>query len=258
MSADAYIAVEGLGRSFPAPDGSTLKVLEEMSFQLSSGALVSLLGPSGCGKSTLLNLLASIDTEASGSLRGGDTRIDGRAIGPEHAPHPIGFVFQESRLLDWRTLRRNIELPLEETALSKEERYARAAHYIGLSGLTGYEDYYPNQISGGMQQRVALARALAVDPTILLMDEPFSGLDALTAQRMREELIRIWQETGKTILFVTHDISEAAFLSQRVLLLTQKPAKIHASVTIGLPYPKEVGDAKLFEKEREIRQKFPC
>ena len=139
-----------------------------MSFRISRGALVSLLGPSGCGKSTLLNLLASIDNETE--PRGGVIRIDGNVIGPEHAPPRIGFVLQESRLLDWRTLRRNIELPLEETALPKDERHARSTHYIRLSGLTGYEDYYPNQISGGMQQRAALARALAVDPSILLMD----------------------------------------------------------------------------------------
>ena len=184
---------------------------------------MSIVGPSGCGKSTLLNLVAGIDTPTTGEVRS-----DG----------VVGFVFQRPRLLDWRTVRQNVELPLEESELSKAERRARVERYLELVGLDGYQDYFPQQISGGMQQRVAMARALAIHPSILVMDEPFSGLDAITAERMREELVRIWQETKKTVLFVTHDIGEAVFLSQRVFIMTAKPARLHASVSVDIPYPR--------------------
>ena len=217
VSDEAHIVVEKLGRSFPSPDGTTLQVLEDLSFDVPRGGLVSIVGPSGCGKSTLLNLVAGIDTPTTGEVR-----TDGA----------VGFVFQTPRLLDWRTVRHNVELLLEELELSKPDRRARVERYLELVGLDGYQDYFPHQISGGMQQRVAMARALAIHPSILVMDEPFSGLDAITAERMREELVRIWQETKKTVLFVTHDIGEAVFLSQRVFILTNQPARVHASVAV--------------------------
>jgi len=245
------ISVKELVRSFQTPDGGTLDVLKDLTFEVDRGALVSLVGPSGCGKSTLLNLIAGIDACTSGEIR-----IDAQRVGEESNARALGFVFQQPLLLNWRTVRRNVGLSLEETSLSKQEREARVKYYIELTGLGGYEDFYPHQISGGMQHRAALARALAIDPVILLMDEPFSGLDAMTAQRMREELLRIWQETGKTILFVTHDISEAVFLSQRVLIMSPKPAHIFATVPIEAPYPRQLGDDHLFEKDKEIRRRF--
>lgn len=241
VAGEAPILVDGLGHVFRAPDGNALQVLDDFSFEIPKGALVSIVGPSGCGKSTLLNLVAGIDEPTSGSVR-----IDGA----------VGFVFQKPRLLDWRTVRENVALPLEETGLSRDERRSRAQHYLELTGLGGYEDYYPRQISGGMQQRVAIARALAIHPSILLMDEPFSGLDAITAERMREELVRIWRETKKTILFVTHDITEAVFLSQRIIIMTAKPARVHASLAIDLPYPRSLEDERLFAKDRELRHLF--
>ena len=241
VSDEAHIVVENLGRSFPSPDGTTLQVLQDLSFEVPRGGLVSIVGPSGCGKSTLLNLVAGIDTPTTGAVR-----TDGA----------VGFVFQKPRLLDWRTVRQNVELPLEELELSKADRRARVGRYLELVGLDGYQDYFPHQISGGMQQRVAMARALAIHPSILVMDEPFSGLDAITAERMREELVRIWQETNKTVLFVTHDIGEAVFLSQRVFIITAKPARIHASVSVDLPYPRRLEDECVFEKDKELRRLF--
>lgn len=241
VSDDAHIVARHLGHAFPSPDGTSLQVLDGLNFEVSRGALVSIVGPSGCGKSTLLNLIAGIDEPTTGEIR-----TDGA----------VGFVFQKPRLLDWRTVRQNVELPLEETRLSKGDRRRRVDDYLGLVGLDGFEDYYPRQISGGMQQRVAIARALAIHPSILVMDEPFSSLDAISAQRLREEVIRIWRETQKTVLFVTHDISEAAFLSQRVLILTPKPARLLDTVDVDLPYPRNLEDEHVFEKDREIRRLF--
>jgi len=202
----------------------------------------SILGPSGCGKSTILNLIARLDNHSSGQIS-----IEGNRI---------GFVFQQSRLLNWRTVIENVILPLEQRKFERDAVRKLAEKYLALVGLGGYENYYPLQLSGGMQQRVAIARALAIDPDILLMDEPFSGLDEITSRKLRQELLRIWQETGKTILFVTHSISESIFLSQQILIVSPKPARIFKRATIDLPYPREYGDLRLFEIETKLTKDF--
>jgi NitT/TauT family transport system ATP-binding protein len=221
--------------------GQLLRVLDDISFELADRSFTSILGPSGCGKSTILNLIAGLDHHSSGQIS-----IDGSRV---------GFVFQQPRLLNWRTVLDNVVLPLEETREKNESRFL-AGKFLNLVGLAGHENYYPLQLSGGMQQRVSIARALAIDPDILLMDEPFSGLDEITARKLRNELIRIWQETGKTILFVTHSISEAVFLSQQILIVSPKPARIFKRMTIELPYPREYGDARLFETETLLTKEF--
>jgi ABC-type nitrate/sulfonate/bicarbonate transport system ATPase subunit len=222
--------------------GERLRVLEDISFDIADHSFTSILGPSGCGKSTILNLIAGLDNHSSGQIS-----IDGNRI---------GFVFQQPRLLPWRTVGENVFLPLENQKLGKDALNTLAGKYLRLVGLSGYEKYYPLQLSGGMQQRVAIARALIVDPDILLMDEPFSGLDEITARKLRQELLRIWQETGKTILFVTHSISESVFLSQQVLIVSAKPARIFKRLTIDLPYPREYGDLRLFEIETNLTKDF--
>jgi ABC-type nitrate/sulfonate/bicarbonate transport system ATPase subunit len=222
-------------------NGQSLRVLDDISFELADRSFTSILGPSGCGKSTILNLIAGLDHYSSGRIT-----IDGSRV---------GFVFQQPRLLNWRTVLDNVVLPLEETREKNESRFL-AGKFLSLVGLAGHENYYPLQLSGGMQQRVAIARALAIDPDILLMDEPFSGLDEITARKLRNELIRIWQETGKTILFVTHSISEAVFLSQQILIVSPKPARIFRRMTVELPYPREYGDPRLFETETVLTKEF--
>jgi ABC-type nitrate/sulfonate/bicarbonate transport system ATPase subunit len=236
------ITLTNVTKEFSTPNGERLRVLENVSFEAPDRSFTSILGPSGCGKSTILNLIARLDNHSSGTISVGGSRV--------------GFVFQQPRLLNWRTVSENVVLPLEGEGRDRSALKAQAQRYIALVGLAGYEDYYPLRLSGGMQQRVAIARALAIDPDVLLMDEPFSGLDEITARRLRQELIRIWHETGKTILFVTHSISEAVFLSQQVLIVTAKPATIFKRVTIDLPYPREYGDLRLFEVETRLTRDF--
>jgi NitT/TauT family transport system ATP-binding protein len=233
------ISLRDVAKEYRLPNGDCLKVLDRITFDIAAGTFNSVVGPSGCGKSTLLGLIAGLDRPTSGSISVGARRPT------------VGFVFQQPRLLNWRTIANNVALPLEHT-LSQAERVDRAHHYLKLVGLAGYENYYPLQLSGGMQQRAAIARALAIDPDLLLMDEPFSGLDEWTARNLREELTRIWQQTQKTIVFVTHSIGEAIFLSQQILIVTPKPATILRSVPIDLSYPRHYEDLRLFELQTQL------
>jgi ABC-type nitrate/sulfonate/bicarbonate transport system ATPase subunit len=237
------ITLHEITKDFVLPSGERLRVLDRISFDIAQGTFHSILGPSGCGKSTILNLIAGLDKHTSGKIVVEDASR-------------IGFVFQQPRLLNWRTVRENVELPLESNAIKASERRSTAEKYLRLVGLAGFEDYYPLKLSGGMQQRVAIARALAIEPDILLMDEPFSGLDEWTARKMREELTRIWQETGKTIVFVTHSIGEAVFLSQQILIVSPKPATVFKNVRIDLPYPRDYTDVTLFEIESGLTRDF--
>jgi len=236
------IKLTNVAKEHVLPNGQRLRVLDDISFEIADHSFTSILGPSGCGKSTILNLIARLDNHSSGQIS-----IEGDRI---------GFVFQQSRLLNWRTVIENVILPLEQRKFERDAVRKLAEKYLALGGRVGYENYYPLQLSGGMQQRVAIARALAIDPDILLMDEPFSGLDEITARKLRQELLRIWQETGKTILFVTHSISESIFLSQQILIVSPKPARIFKSATIDLPYPREYGDLRLFEIETKLTKDF--
>ena len=245
------IKLSDVSKDFPRPDGSKLEVLDRISFDAAEGSFSAILGPSGCGKSTILSLIAGLDHQTSGTIA-----LDGQIISQGDRGPRIGFVFQRPRLLDWRTVTDNVLLPLEREAGERSAKIERARKYLQLVGLEGYEDYYPAQLSGGMQQRVAIARALVIEPEILLMDEPFSGLDEMTARKMREELLRIWQETGKTVVFVTHSIGEAVFLSQQVLMVTSKPATIRNRATIDLPYPRQYGDLAMFEIETRLTRDF--
>lgn len=237
------IKLERVSKEFRLPGGESLRVLDNVSFEVAHQTFSSILGPSGCGKSTILNLVAGVDRHTSGQIS-----ISGRSR--------IGFVFQQPRLLNWRTVAENVALPIEQELSDRKVRQDLAYKYLSLVGLSGYENYYPLQLSGGMQQRAAIARALVIEPDILLMDEPFSGLDEITARKMRGELTRIWQETGKTILFVTHSISESVFLSQQILIVSKKPATVFKRLAIDIPYPRQYGDARLFEIETNLTRDF--
>jgi ABC-type nitrate/sulfonate/bicarbonate transport system ATPase subunit len=227
------LSIRDIRRSFVKLDGSgdELTVLDGISFDVADNEFVSILGPSGCGKTTLIRIIAGLIEADSG-----DVLVDGRSVtapGPERC-----MVFQNFGLLPWRSVQRNVEFGLEVSELSRSERADVAAKYINLVGLNGFEHYYPHQISGGMQQRVGIARALARDPQILLMDEPFGAIDAQTREQMQEELLRIWNTTNKTVLFVTHGIDEAIFLSDRIVMLQPHPGRIRCIVEVDLPRPR--------------------
>jgi len=228
------IEVCGVGLTYGrAGDARSVDALRDVSLSVGQQQFVSLIGPSGCGKSTLLKLVAGLLLPTSGQiLVNGD--------GPDEArrARSAGFVFQTPVLFPWRTILENVALLLEVGGRSRDDRLAIAREHLELVGLTGFEQHLPSQLSGGMQQRVAIARALSMDPSLLLMDEPFGALDAITRDKMAVELLRIWEKRQKTVLFVTHSISEAVLLSDTVLVMTARPGRVMARYDIDLPRPR--------------------
>ncbi len=219
MSAPAQILVDRVNHIYRPPRGREVLALDQVSLSVGAREFVALLGPSGCGKSTLLYLIGGFLPVESGTIA-----IDAK---PVQGPGPDrGIVFQHFALFPWKTVRGNILYGLERQGMPKAEREQRALDFINLVGLTGFEDSYPSQLSGGMKQRAAIARTLAFDPSILLMDEPFGALDAQTRGLMQGELLRIWQRTPKTVIFVTHDVQEAVYLAERVAVMSARPGRI--------------------------------
>ncbi len=237
MAEPSSLSLMGVGKTYElrGPDGRPreLEVLRAVTREVARGRFVSLIGPSGCGKSTLFEIVAGLRPCTTGEIRVlGERVVD---------PHPLlGVIFQEDSTLPWRTVLENVEFGLEVRRVGKGERRERARDAIRLLGLAGFEHAYPAQLSGGMRQRVAIARALVLDPEVLLMDEPFGALDQQTRTYLGDELLRIWERTGKTILFVTHDIQEAAYLSDEVWVMTSRPGQIKEVVPVELPRPRHL------------------
>jgi len=239
----ASLGVEHVSHAFDI-DGSALPVLDDVSFAVKPGEFIALLGPSGCGKSTLLRLVAGLEPPRSGVLRENGDAIAG--------PFPSRVVvFQDPTLFPWRTVWNNVALGLEAQGILKGQRQ-RVYDAIELVGLSKFRNAYPHQLSGGMAQRVALARALVNDPKILILDEPLGKLDSLTRITMQAELVALWQRKGFTTLLVTHDVEEALFLANRVIVFSDRPARIKADVAVDRPYPRHRGDPKLAELRRNI------
>jgi NitT/TauT family transport system ATP-binding protein len=238
-AAEPFIHLAGVRKVYRTR-GKEFTAVSEVTFDVGAGELVSLVGPSGCGKSTLLKVLAGLHPHDGGTVRIGSAN---HAFDPSR---DIGMVFQQALLLKWRRIIDNVLLPAEILGLPRRESRDRARDLLALVGLSGYEDKYPYELSGGMQQRAAIARSLIHDPKLILMDEPFGALDALTRERMNLELLRIWRESRKTILFVTHGIAEAVFLGTRVIVLTAGPARMADNFSIELPHPRTL-DMKTHE-----------
>jgi NitT/TauT family transport system ATP-binding protein len=242
-AAGASLDVEHVSHAFDI-EGKALPVLDDVNFSAAPGEFVALLGPSGCGKSTLLRLVAGLEAPRSGALR-----EDGIAV---TGPFPSRVVvFQDPTLFPWRTVWNNVALGLEAQGILKSQR-PRVDAAIDLVGLAQFRNAYPHQLSGGMAQRVALARALVNDPKILILDEPLGKLDSLTRITMQAELVALWQRKGFTTLLVTHDVEEALFLANRVIVFSDRPARIKADIAVDRPYPRHRGDPKLAELRRNI------
>ncbi|MBM3357621.1 MAG: ABC transporter ATP-binding protein [Betaproteobacteria bacterium] len=226
----ASLEARNLYKTYESRDGA-VTALEDVSLKVTDSEFVAILGPSGCGKSTLLRILDGLTPPDRGEVL-----MDGKPV--ERPTQERGFVFQSFNLFPWRTARGNIEFGMELKGVPKSERRSAAARLIGLVGLNGFDGKYPHELSGGMQQRVGIARALAIDPAVLLMDEPFGALDAQTREDMQDELLRIWATAKKTVIFVTHSIEEAIYLSDRVIIMTPRPGRILASLDIPFERPR--------------------
>ena len=229
---DSVVRVRGVDKVFGAGADKT-PALQHIDLEIPRGAFVSLIGPSGCGKSTLLRLIGDLTQPSAGTVE-----VNGKTAHRARLDRDYGMVFQAPVLFDWRTVQGNVELPLEVSAKDRSARADRAKAMLALVELTGFERRYPWQLSGGMQQRVAIARALSFEPAILLMDEPFGALDEMTRERLNIELLRIWKQTGTTIVFVTHSIPEAVFLSSHVAVMSARPGRIIELIPVDLPQPR--------------------
>jgi len=245
------VQVRNLTKKFPSPDGtSEFMVLDSVNLDVKEGEFASLVGPSGCGKSTLLNVIAGIEQQSVGEV------TVNPASGSQDGRIHVGYVFQSPRLLNWLTVEDNIKFALEAQSVPRDQWQDRVSKYLGMVGLGGQEPNYPLNLSGGMQQRVAISRALAIEPDILLMDEPFSHLDEITARKMRIDLMNILEKERTTILFVTHDLREAVYLSDNVYMMSTKPARIFKHVHIELARPRKPEDPRLFDLEKDLVREF--
>ena len=247
--AEAVVRLEGVTKTFPR---GNVTALQDIDLELTPREFVSLIGPSGCGKSTLLRVIGDLTRPTAGSVR-----VNGKTARQARNDGDYGIVFQDAVLFDWRTVSKNISLPLEMLGWSRQRRRERVSQLLELVELTAFADHHPWQLSGGMQQRVAIARALSFEPALLLMDEPFGALDEMTRERLNLELLSIWEQTGNSVVFVTHSIAEAVFLSNRVVVMSPRPGRIAGTVDIDLPYPRttETRDApRFFELVTQVRE----
>lgn len=250
-SARPVIEIKGVSKTYKTQDGE-VPSLQPLDFDINEGEFLVVVGPSGCGKSTLLKMLAGLLPPSEGEIR-----VDGRVVKSPH--RDVGIVFQSALLLPWRRILENVMMPVEVKGLPVEEYRKRALALLKMTGLDGFERKYPWQLSGGMQQRAAICRALVHDPKIVLMDEPFGALDAMTRERMNVELQRIQRETGKTVMLITHSIPEAVFLADRVLVMSARPGKIDAIYDVTLPRPRTLdmmADPRFVEMTQKIRKHF--
>jgi NitT/TauT family transport system ATP-binding protein len=243
------VSISGLTKTFAK---GNVTALEGIDLEITAGEFVSLIGPSGCGKSTMLRVIGDLTPPSSGTVQ-----VNGKSAHQARLDHDYGMVFQDSVLFDWRTVAKNVALPLEMLNLDRSKRKERVDEMLRLVELQGFADHHPWQLSGGMQMRVAIARALSFEPAILLMDEPFGALDEMTRERLNIELLQIWRRMESTIVFVTHSISEAVFLSTRVVVLSPRPGRIAGIVDIDLPQPRSADtreQPRFFEKVTEVRE----
>lgn len=248
---DAVVRIADLDKRFGQGAGAVV-ALTGIDLTIARGEFVSLIGPSGCGKSTLLRLIGDLTQPTAGTVE-----VNGKTAERARLDRDYGMVFQAPVLFDWRTVEENVQLPLEITGLAKAERVDRARRMLDLVELSAFTRHHPYQLSGGMQQRVAIARALALEPSILLMDEPFGALDEMTRERLNGELLRIWERTGTTIVFVTHSIPEAVFISSRVVVMSARPGRITEIIDVDLPRPRGVDTRELpryFELVTAVRE----
>jgi NitT/TauT family transport system ATP-binding protein len=244
----AAVSIKGVSKEF---SGGTV-ALRGIDLEIEPREFVSLIGPSGCGKSTLLRVIGDLVEPTTG-----EALVNGKPARKARIDHDYGIVFQDSVLYEWRTVAKNIALPLELAGWSRGRRRDKVRQMLELVELTGFENHHPWQLSGGMQQRVAIARALSFDPSLLLMDEPFGALDEMTRERLNLELLRLWQETGSTVVFVTHSIAEAVFVSTRVVVMSARPGRIADVVPLELPYPRTSEtreDPLFFELVTRVRE----
>lgn len=244
--ADNSIHIQGVSKTYRAVDGRQVPALDNINLDIKSNEFVCLIGKSGCGKTTLLNMIAGFVLPSSGSIRVGNEVVTAPGKGK-------GVVFQQFGLFPWLTARKNIEFACKQRGMDTSERRRVTQEHIDLVGLRGFEDKYPYELSGGMQQRVAIARTLALDPKVLLMDEPFGALDELTRESLQKEVLQIWATRKKTVVFVTHSLSEAIMLADRVVVLKPNPGRFKAEYYVNLPRPRNATDPELLKFEREIQ-----
>ncbi|TCK93224.1 NitT/TauT family transport system ATP-binding protein [Natranaerovirga hydrolytica] len=248
------IQIKDVNMIYKVNDGEDIVALNNVNLDIKEGEFISLLGPSGCGKTTLLRIIADLLQPTSGSVT-----LRGQTPRAMRLQKKYGIVFQNPVLYDWRSVRRNVCMPMEIMKIPKKERTARIDQTLDLVGLKDFGSKYPFELSGGMQQRVGIARALALDPEFLLMDEPFSALDEFTREKLNEDLLEIWRKTRKTVIFVTHNIAESVFLSDRVVVLSPHPGRVSAVVDIDLPRPRESSlreTSEFYEYVAKIRKSF--
>ena len=249
VAPETVVELEGVSKEFA--QGKTV-ALRDIDLAIGQGGFISLIGPSGCGKSTLLRIIGDLIQPSAGRVT-----VHGKPAHQARLDRDYGIVFQHPVLYDWRTVAKNIALPLELLGWDRGRRADRVKEMLELVELTGFENHHPWQLSGGMQQRVSIARALSFSPALLLMDEPFGALDEMTRERLNMELLRIWQETGSTIVFVTHSIAEAVFLSTRVVVMSPRPGRVSDVLEIDLPQPRSAAlreDPRYFELVTQVRE----